>query len=73
MPYWIPLRPGVPMQVQGTAAEREALAEPGRYGGDPHLRAANQIRGYHVLAQDGDIGHVEDFLFDDQTAQINGW
>lgn len=30
--------------------------------GDPHLRSAAEVTGYHVQAADGNIGHVEDFL-----------
>jgi hypothetical protein len=34
-------------------------------GGDPHLRSATAITGYHIHARDGEIGHVEDFLVSD--------
>ena len=34
--------------------------------GDPHLRSATEVIGYYIQAQDDDIGHVEDMLFDDQ-------
>lgn len=37
---------------------------------DPHLRSANDVRGYHVEATDGQIGHIADFLFDDETWAI---
>jgi len=33
--------------------------------GDPHLRSIAEVTGYNLHAKDGDIGHVEDFLFDD--------
>ncbi len=32
---------------------------------DPHLRSIATITGYHIHANDGEIGHVEDFLVDD--------
>jgi hypothetical protein len=32
-----------------------------------HLRACREITGYHIAATDGDVGHIEDFLFDDTT------
>jgi hypothetical protein len=41
---------------------REALA------GDPHLRSVGDTRGHAIRASDGDIGHVDDFVFDD-----DGW
>ncbi|MFH0780685.1 MAG: PRC-barrel domain-containing protein [Pseudomonadota bacterium] len=37
---------------------------------DPHLRSTNDVSGYHVQAADGDIGHVEDFVIDDETWAI---
>lgn len=35
--------------------------------GDPHLRSGREIEGYHIAAEDGSIGHVEDYLID------HGW
>jgi hypothetical protein len=32
--------------------------------GDPHLRSVVELIGYHIHALDGDIGHVENFMFD---------
>ena len=37
---------------------------------DPHLRSANEVRGYHIEAPDGTIGHVEDYLIDDESWAI---
>jgi uncharacterized protein YrrD len=34
---------------------------------DAHLRSTGEVTGYGVLARDGDLGHVDDFLFDDHT------
>jgi hypothetical protein len=34
---------------------------------EPHLRSGVDTLGYYVIASDGDIGHVEDFLFDDAS------
>lgn len=38
--------------------------------GDPRLRSARTVTGYHIEATDGPIGHVEDYLFDDATWDI---
>jgi hypothetical protein len=38
--------------------------------GDPDLRSAHAVSGHHVEASDGEIGHVEDFLIDDETWAI---
>jgi sporulation protein YlmC with PRC-barrel domain len=37
---------------------------------DPHLRSTHNVSGYHIQAQDGEIGHVEDFIIDDETWAI---
>jgi hypothetical protein len=34
------------------------------------LRSVREVTGYHVSALGGEIGHVEDFLFDDMSWQI---
>ncbi len=34
---------------------------------DPHLRSMRQVAGYHVQAADGELGHVEDFIVDDES------
>ncbi len=31
-----------------------------------HLRSTRKVMGYHIHAKDGDIGHVEDFIVDDE-------
>jgi hypothetical protein len=33
---------------------------------DLHLRSAQEVTGYQVQAQDGEIGHIEDFIMDDE-------
>jgi hypothetical protein len=37
---------------------------------DQHLRSCEAVKGYHVHASDGDIGHVEEFLVDERTWAI---
>jgi uncharacterized protein YrrD len=37
---------------------------------DPHLRSSREVSGYHIEVTDGPLGHVEDFLFDDQSWTI---
>jgi len=34
------------------------------------LRSTQAVTGYHIHALDGDIGHVDDFIIDDQTWTI---
>jgi len=35
--------------------------------GDPHLRSISEVKGYHVNATDGDIGHVDNLMVDDSS------
>lgn len=37
---------------------------------DEHLRSADNISGYHMAGTDGEIGHVEDIIYDDQAWAI---
>jgi sporulation protein YlmC with PRC-barrel domain len=34
------------------------------------LRSFNEIKGYHIQASDGTLGHIEDIIIDDQDWQI---
>jgi uncharacterized protein YrrD len=45
------------------AAQREKMW-------DHHLRRTHEVRGYHIQAADGEIGHVADFLIDDKPWAI---
>jgi uncharacterized protein YrrD len=38
--------------------------------GDPHLRSTHNVSGYNLQAMDGEIGHVDDFIIDDETWEI---
>jgi hypothetical protein len=37
---------------------------------EPHLRSAGHVTGHHVVARDGELGHVCDFVVDDQAWQL---
>ncbi len=37
---------------------------------DPHLRTTEVVGGYHIMAVDSEVGHIEDFIVDDQTWKI---
>ena len=37
---------------------------------DPHLRSTHDVSGRNIQATDGEIGHVEDFIIDDETWAI---
>ena len=55
--------------AQGPVIFNPAKVEPEleEYAGDFHLRSTNEITGYHIHACDGDIGHVEDFILEDDS------
>jgi uncharacterized protein YrrD len=38
--------------------------------GDHHLRSTNGVSGHHIQALDGEIGHVADFIIDDEMWAI---
>ncbi len=37
---------------------------------DPHLRSTHEVSSYHIQASDDEIGHVDDFIIDDETWAI---
>ena len=38
---------------------------------DDHLQSIVEVMGYHIRAIDGEIGHVENFLFDDEDWSLH--
>jgi hypothetical protein len=46
------------------------VAQENRKAWDPHLRSMHEVGGYHIQASDGEMGHVEDFIIDDETWAI---
>lgn len=58
--------PSPPAENGQTADTMEPPGEPG----DVHLRSTRDVRGYEIHGSDEAIGHVEDFLVDDETWQV---
>ena len=50
--------------------EKWSKSGQGKKGWDSHLRSSHEVSGYHIQAADGEIGHVEDFIIDDETWAI---
>jgi hypothetical protein len=44
--------------------------EPIKIEGNPHLRSTKAVTRYHIQAVDGEIGHVADFIVDDEVWKI---
>jgi predicted glycosyl hydrolase (DUF1957 family) len=47
--------------------EKTFVTLPGEKAWDHHLRSTQAVSGYTLHALDGDIGHVEDFIIEDET------
>ena len=48
----------------------EPVDTPAQEQGDPHLRSMQDVTNYRIQAQDGEIGHVEDFIIDDHNWSV---
>jgi uncharacterized protein YrrD len=74
-PYW---RSGLPALGLGAAAAAEMISRSAEEEdnekeaeSDPHLRSSREVIGYHIQARDGEIGHVEDLIIDDEAWYIH--
>jgi len=47
--------------------EKQKATNLGGKAWNPSLRSTREVAGYHIKATDGEIGHVEDYLVDDET------
>jgi len=70
--YWAAPNYPAALAIQREAgAEAEELhARAGREHADFHLRSTDEVTGYHIEASDGEIGHVKDFIVEDETWNI---
>lgn len=53
-----------PQEDEVAQAQADALRQ---RGDDPHLRSARAMIRYHLRANDGEIGHVDGMIIDDET------
>jgi hypothetical protein len=60
-PYPVYGHGGVPSDTRDHPKETE---------GDPHLRSTQSVAGYRIQARDRELGHVVDFIVDDQNWAI---
>jgi hypothetical protein len=56
--------------VPMTASESTIAERIRKESADSHLRTSQAVAGYHIEAKDGDIGHVERFIVDDEAWAI---
>jgi len=60
-----------PMVPTGAPARiNEALPGRAELPADQHLRSAREVTSYHIQATDASIGHLEDFLVDEESWAI---
>jgi hypothetical protein len=57
---WPAITPLIPIPAPPEPSDTEAAEHV-----DRHLRSVREVRGYHIHASDGDMGHVEDCIADD--------
>lgn len=82
-PYWaapdgapafsIPAQAATPPTERFAGYEesmRNREPEPKEDTGDPHLRSSSEVSGYAIHAKDGHIGHLDDFIVDDEEWRI---
>ena len=59
---------------QNPMIEKEMVKVPGNIdkteNNNQHLRSTHAVTGYRIHASNGEIGHVIDFVMDDQTWQL---
>lgn len=61
----MPTIPALALEVEAPVEEESSNEE-----GDPHLRSAREVEGYHIEASDGRLGHVEELILDVSTWKI---
>lgn len=72
--FWAPMpidviRPEVfEDERQASTQQREQLPEEEK--GDPNLRSSSEVSGYAIHAQDGHIGHLDDYVVDDEEWRV---
>ena len=61
-PYFVPTPMFIPVLRKEPLIQERAL--------DYHLHSTNDVSSYDIQARDGEIGHVDDFIIDDETWAI---
>ena len=67
-----PMVPKAAVDAENSSEDVSSAEADARAGesGDQNLRSAREVEGYHIHATDGEIGHVEDFMLDDENWTI---
>ncbi|HEY7166522.1 MAG TPA: PRC-barrel domain-containing protein [Candidatus Binatia bacterium] len=69
---WAPgVLPGrAPAQSVNANAQQIDTRPEDQPGNEPHVHGVNEVIGHNIEAKDGGIGHVDDFIIDDETWEI---
>lgn len=71
MPYlgsgWEAATQPLPAPYPGDFSREAPVGYPYLRWGDSHLRSTSEVLGYSINARDGKVGHVEDFVVDDEA------
>jgi hypothetical protein len=59
------------VDARSTPEGRERMEQAEQEARESRLRSSSEIIGYRIEAADGELGHVEDFLFDDESWAIH--
>ena len=68
-PVAYPAYPLAPAGGSPSSVQREVAAGTHQQE-DVHLRSTQEVTNYYIEANDGDIGHVDDFIIDDENWTI---
>ncbi len=72
--FWVPaptaIPPTEPFGRRPSDLPREREAELEEQVRNPNLRSSAEVRGYSIHAQDGHIGHLEDYIIDDEEWRV---
>ena len=65
-PYWVRGGFAAPV-IEPSSEEKKKAVIAAKEKVDSSLRSAQEVIGYRIHANDGDIGHVEDFILEDES------
>jgi hypothetical protein len=69
-PYWSQYTTTTQPPVPAVAVVQKEVANTEESGEESHLHSMREVIGYDIHASDGGIGHVDDFIVDDDTWRI---
>ncbi len=67
--YWEAIGTHIP-ETAVIMSSRIHLKEGDKEEVNPHLRSTREVNGYHIQARNGEIGHIEEFIVDDNSWYI---